>query len=231
MKDIQILIIEDEATLRDNIAEIIVHYGFRVITAPSGEEGVKVATQVVPDIIVCDLMLPGIDGYEVLNTVKQIPGLISTAFIFLTAKSTRTDIRTGMDMGADDYLTKPFTKEELINSIKARVQKLINLRASQIENDAFISSAAERMTMLTKAERKVLNKISEGFTTPQIAEKLFLSSKTIENHRMNISRKLSLSGPNSLISFALRLKAHHFDQSFPEKSASPLTADNQHTVS
>jgi DNA-binding NarL/FixJ family response regulator len=231
MKDIQILIIEDEATLRDNIAEIIVHYGFRVITAPSGEEGVKVATQVVPDIIVCDLMLPGIDGYEVLNTVKQIPGLISTAFIFLTAKSTRSDIRTGMDMGADDYLTKPFTKEELINSIKARVQKLINLRASQIENDAFISSAAERMTMLTKAERKVLNKISEGFTTPQIAEKLFLSSKTIENHRMNISRKLSLSGPNSLISFALRLKAHHFDQSFPEKSASPLTADNQHTVS
>jgi len=231
MKDIQILIIEDEATLRDNIAEIIVHYGFRVITAPSGEEGVKVATQVVPDIIVCDLMLPGIDGYEVLNTVKQIPGLISTAFIFLTAKSTRSDIRTGMDMGADDYLTKPFTKEELINSIKARVQKLINLRASQIENDAFISSAAERMTMLTKAERKVLNKISEGFTTPQIAEKLFLSSKTIENHRMNISRKLSLSGPNSLISFALRLKAHHFDQSFPEKPASPLTADNQHTVS
>jgi two-component system, OmpR family, response regulator len=231
MKDIQILIIEDEATLRDNIAEIIVHYGFRVITAPSGEEGVKVATQVVPDIIVCDLMLPGIDGYEVLNAVKQIPGLISTAFIFLTAKSTRSDIRTGMDMGADDYLTKPFTKEELINSIKARVQKLINLRASQIENDAFISSAAERMTILTKAERKVLNKISEGFTTPQIAEKLFLSSKTIENHRMNISRKLSLSGPNSLISFALRLKAHHFDQSFPEKPASPLTADNQHTVS
>jgi len=231
MKDIQILIIEDEATLRENIAEIIVHYGFRAITAPSGEEGVKVAAQVAPDIIVCDLMLPGIDGYEVLNTVKQIPGLISTAFIFLTAKSTRSDIRTGMDMGADDYLTKPFTKEELINSIKARAQKLINLRASQIENDAFISSAAERMAMLTKAERKVLNKISEGFTTPQIAEKLFLSSKTIENHRTNISRKLNLSGPNSLISFALRLKAHNFDQSFPEKSASPLTADNQHTVS
>lgn len=231
MKDIQILIIEDEKILRENTAEIIAHYDFRAITASSGEEGVKMAAQFAPDIIICDIMLPGIDGYEVLNSIKRLPGLISTAFIFLTVKSTRSDIRTGMNMGADDYLTKPFTKEELISSIKARVEKLIKIRASRVEEDAFIASVAESLSILTKAERRVLNKISEGFTTPQIAEKLFLSTKTVENHRMNISRKLSLSGPNSLISFALRLKAHHFNQSFPEKSSSPLTADNQHTVS
>jgi DNA-binding NarL/FixJ family response regulator len=231
MKDIQILVIEDEKILRENIAEIISHYDFHAITASSGEEGVKMAAQFAPDIIICDIMLPGIDGYEVLNNVKQLPGLISTAFIFLTAKSTRTDIRTGMDMGADDYLTKPFTREELINSIKARVEKLIKIRTRKLEEDAFIASATESLAKLTKAERRVLSKISEGFTTPQIAEKLFLSTKTVENHRMNISRKLCLSGPNSLISFALRLKAHHFDQSFPEKSPSLFAADNQYTVS
>ncbi len=231
MKDIQILVIEDEKILRENIAEIIAHYDFHAITASSGEEGVKMAAQFAPDIIICDIMLPGIDGYEVLNNVKQLPGLISTAFIFLTAKSTRTDIRTGMDMGADDYLTKPFTREELINSIKARVEKLIKIRTCKLEEDAFIASATESLAKLTKAERRVLSKISEGFTTPQIAEKLFLSTKTVENHRMNISRKLCLSGPNSLISFALRLKVHHFDQSFPEKSPSLFAADNQYTVS
>src|SRR5690606_18123973 len=105
------------------------------------------------------------------------------------------------------YLTKPFTKEELINSIKARLEKISKLRAMELKKDELIETALEKMTSLTKAERKVFNKISEGLTTPQIAQKLFLSQKTIENHRVNISRKLNLSGPNSLISFALRVRA------------------------
>ncbi|GJL76870.1 response regulator transcription factor [Nitrosomonas sp.] len=211
MNDFSILLIEDEKALRENIAEIIAHYGYHIISAPTGEEGVKKALQFMPDIIVCDIMLPGIDGYDVFTQVKQIPQLLSTAFIFLTAKSTRADTRTGMNMGADDYLTKPFTKEELINSIKARVEKLTQIRKNRTEKDTLIEPALEKMAGLTKTERRVLNKISEGFTTPQIAQKLFVSKKTIENHRVNISRKLNLSGPNSLISFALRLKTQQSD--------------------
>lgn len=114
-----------------------------------------------------------------------------------------------MNMGADDYLTKPFTKEELINSIKARIEKLAKTLNTQNERDKSIETALDNILALTKTERKVLTKISEGFTTPQIAQKLSVSQKTIENHRVNISRKLNLSGPNSLINFALRLRGQY----------------------
>ena len=211
MNNTLILVIEDEKTLCENISEIIAHYGFRVISTPTGEEGITMALEYAPDIIICDIMLPGIDGFEVFARVKQIPQLPPTAFIFLTAKSTRSDTRIGMNMGADDYLTKPFTKEELINSIRARLEKLSKKSKHQLEKDELIEATLEKMTSLTKTERKILNAISEGYTTPQIAKKLFVSKKTIENHRVNISRKLNLSGPNSLISFALRLRAQHLN--------------------
>jgi len=216
MNNTLILVIEDEKALRENISEIIAHYGFRVISTPTGEEGIRIALEYIPDIIICDIMLPGIDGFEVFARVKQIPQLPLTAFIFLTAKSTRLDTRIGMDMGADDYLTKPFTKEELINSIRARLEKLSKKSKHQLEKDELIAATLEKMTSLTKSERKILNAISEGYTTPQIAQKLFVSKKTIENHRVNISRKLNLSGPNSLISFALRLRAHHSNDHSPD---------------
>ncbi|SNX60909.1 two component transcriptional regulator, LuxR family [Nitrosomonas ureae] len=209
MNNTLILIIEDEKSLRDNISEIIRHYDYRVISAPSGEEGIKSALEFIPDIIICDIMLPGIDGFDVLTRLKQIPQLSSTAFIFLTAKSTRSDTRTGMNMGADDYLTKPFTKEELINSIKARIAKLTKALNTRDERDKSLETVLDNIPVLTKTERKVLTKISEGFTTPQIAQKLSVSQKTIENHRVNISRKLNLSGPNSLINFALRLRGQY----------------------
>ncbi len=201
-----ILLIEDEAALRKNIAEIIEHYGFRVMSASTGEEGIKLAEEFIPDIIISDIMLPGIDGFEMFGRVKQLPQLKRTAFIFLTAKSTRSDARAGMNMGADDYLTKPFTKEELINSVRTRFEKLSKLNEHQLENNELIDATSNNLSSLTKTEHKVLNEISEGRTTPQIAQKLFVSKKTIENHRVNISRKLDLSGPNSLIKFALRLK-------------------------
>ncbi len=214
-----ILVIEDEKALRENIAEIIAHYGFRVISAATGEEGVKLAEELIPNIIICDIMLPGMDGFEVFTKIKQQPLLSITSFIFLTAKSTRSDTRTGMNMGADDYLTKPFTKEELINTIRARLEKL-SIITHQLENDESIETSIDKIANLTKAERKVLNKIAEGLTTPQIAQKLFVSKKTIENHRVNISRKLNLSGPNSLISFALRLRTQQLSPLLPKDSTS-----------
>ena len=205
-----ILVIEDEAALRKNISEIIEHYGFRVISASTGEEGIKLAEELIPKIIISDIMLPGIDGFEMFNRVKQRPQLKRTAFIFLTAKSTRSDARAGMNMGADDYLTKPFTKEELINSVRTRFEKLSKLNERHFEDDQIIDATLKNLSSLTKTENKILNEISEGRTTPQIAQKLFVCKKTIENHRVNISRKLDLSGPNSLIKFALQLKTQKF---------------------
>ena len=215
-----ILVIEDEKALRENICAIIEHYGFRVISASSGEEGIKMTMECMPQIIICDIMLPGIDGFEVFNRTQKLSQPMPAAFIFLTAKSTRNDTRTGMDMGADDYLTKPFTQVELINSIRARLDKLSKITIHQQSNDTISEAMLKKLSVLTKAERKVLSAISEGFTTPQIAQRLFLSKKTIENHRVNISRKLNLSGPNSLLNFALRLKSQDSDSHLPDNLVS-----------
>lgn len=202
-----ILVIEDEKSLRENICDIIRHYGFEVISVGTGEEALAVINTTLPDIIICDIMLPGIDGHQVLVTIKNKLAPFSYGFIFLTAKSTRTDTRIGMDMGADDYLTKPFTQEELMNSINARIKKLSEVsRYHSSSDNLLIKSQLEKISCLSNAERKVMQKVCEGLTTSQIAEKLFLSKKTVENHRVNISRKLNLAGPNSLINFALRLK-------------------------
>jgi DNA-binding NarL/FixJ family response regulator len=202
-----VLVIEDEKALRENITEILEFYNLRVIAAPTGEEGVKMAAEFTPDVIVCDIMLPGMDGHEVYGKVKMLQNLSRTSFIFLTAKSTRQDTRAGMDMGADDYLTKPFAKEELISSVRARLEKRSKILEGAIdEEDGSFKTAYEKLSELTKTERKVLKEIAEGLTTRQIAEKFFVSYKTIENHRANISEKLQLQGPNSLISFVFRLK-------------------------
>ncbi len=200
-----ILVVEDEEILRKNILEIISHYGYVVEGAASAEEGLIKAEECIPSVIVSDVMLPKMDGFEMFSRIKQIPQLKNTAFIFLTAKSTRTDTRAGMNMGADDYLTKPFTQEELISSIKTRLEKTSKSNHLDLDNSKH-PTVSKKLAGLTKAEYKVLNAIAEGCTTPQIAQKLFVSKKTIENHRTNISKKLDLSGPNSLIKFALQLK-------------------------
>lgn len=204
MNNSMILVVEDEELLRKNILEIISHYGYTVEGAASAEEGLLKAEEHTPSVIVSDVMLPKMDGFEMFSRIKQIPQLKNTAFIFLTAKSTRSDTRAGMNMGADDYLTKPFTQEELISSIKTRLEKTAKL--NQLDAEEHPDTIAKQLAKLTKAEHKVINAIAEGYTTPQIAQLLFVSKKTIENHRSNISKKLNLSGPNSLIKFALRLK-------------------------
>ncbi|MDV6342460.1 response regulator transcription factor [Nitrosomonas sp. Is35] len=213
-----ILVIEDEDELREGICELIEHFGYEAIPAKTGVEGLKLLLQKIPDVVLCDIMLPDMDGYEVLRRMKEIPhsafnskvSVLSTAFIFLTAKATHADIRVGMNLGADDYICKPFSKEELFNSIHARLEKLKELRKLQMyesiraNQDQVVFN--EKLDVLTKKEAYIFDLIARGYTSEEIARTLFLSRRTIENHRNNISRKLNLSGPNSLVGFAIRAK-------------------------
>lgn len=120
-----ILLIEDDNTLRENTKEILELSKYKVITAPNGRIGIKQALEHIPDIIICDIMMPEVDGYGVLQelssqkTTKHIP------FIFLSAKTEHKEIRKGMDLGADDYLTKPFDEDDLISAIESRLAKAI----------------------------------------------------------------------------------------------------------
>ncbi|WP_013324386.1 response regulator transcription factor [Gloeothece verrucosa] len=119
----KILVIEDELSVRENLVELLEAEGFQVFSTDNGILALLWAEDNLPDLIICDVMMPEIDGYEVLEGLRQIPMRASIPFIFLTAMADKADIRYGMELGADDYLTKPFTREELLRAITSRLSK------------------------------------------------------------------------------------------------------------
>ncbi|GHN00300.1 hypothetical protein WSM22_17890 [Cytophagales bacterium WSM2-2] len=121
----KIVLIEDNPEVRENTTEILELAGYDVATAPNGKIGVELVQREKPDLIICDIMMPDLDGYGVLHILSKKPDTASIPFIFLTAKTEKTDIRKGMNLGADDYLTKPFDDTDLLNAIEARLQKAI----------------------------------------------------------------------------------------------------------
>lgn len=131
----KILVIEDEQGIRDGICELLSSSGFEPVGAGDGKQGIDLARNVSPDLIVCDVMLPGMNGYEILAELKQQNIAGFTPFIFLTALSDRTYVRQGMELGADDFISKPFTEEELLNAINARLEKIDKMK-SPVESAA-----------------------------------------------------------------------------------------------
>lgn len=119
----KILLIEDNKDVRENTAEILELAQYSVITAKNGKEGVELAQKDRPDLIICDIMMPLLDGHGVLHLLSKNEETSSIPFIFLTAKAERSDFRKGMEMGADDYLTKPFDDIELLKAIESRLKK------------------------------------------------------------------------------------------------------------
>src|SRR5471030_3267982 len=119
----KVLIIEDNNDIRENVVEILELAGYAVYAANNGKEGVELAVKNIPDIILCDIMMPELDGYGVLYMLNKNPELAAIPFVFLTAKAERVDLRKGMEMCADDYLTKPFDDMDLLNAIESRLKK------------------------------------------------------------------------------------------------------------
>lgn len=128
----KILVIEDEEVLRTNIVEILEFEGFVIIEANNGFLGIKLAQEHLPDLILCDIMMPEVDGYGVLGALSQNPITATIPFIFTTAKASKADLRQGMNLGADDYLTKPITADELLSAISSRLKKQANFSQSYI---------------------------------------------------------------------------------------------------
>jgi len=123
-----ILLIEDDEVIRENTAELLEMAGFAVLAAENGQLGVAQALTTKPDLVVCDIMMPVLDGYGVLQIFNQNAQLAGVPFIFLTAKTERLDLRRGMALGADDYLTKPFDKAELLSAIMGRLNRFQHLK-------------------------------------------------------------------------------------------------------
>lgn len=128
----KILVIEDEDETREIFLQCLTFEKFTAIGAKDGESGVELAVQHQPDLIVCDIMMPGMDGYRVLTVLRQKEALLAIPFIFLTAKVTMEDLRRGMTLGADDYLTKPCTIEQFLSAISTRLQRAKEIQRSKV---------------------------------------------------------------------------------------------------
>jgi DNA-binding response OmpR family regulator len=170
----KILIIEDNADVRENLSEILTLSGYETQTASNGKEGVQAALSHPPDIILCDIMMPELDGYGVLRILSKNENTASIPFIFLTAKTELMDVRRGMTLGADDYITKPFDDVELLDTLEVRMQKR-----------KYTGGAAPSLIKLPDGEeiiRNIPEAIQEG--DPRIIRKkdlLFLEGQTCRN--------------------------------------------------
>lgn len=144
----KILLIEDDTILRETTAELLELSNYEVRTASDGMKGVEVAKAYQPDVIVCDIMMPELDGYGVLKTLTEEPGTQGIPFIFLTAKTERKDVRKGMELGADDYLTKPFEEQELIGAIESRLAKIAILKEATVVIESVEANAESEIQTL-----------------------------------------------------------------------------------
>src|SRR5688500_3882592 len=151
-----VLVIDDNTDIRENTAEILDMAGYKIFTAENGKKGVELALKEKPDLIVCDIMMPELDGYGVLHLLRKNPETQSTPFIFLTAKTERTDLRKGMEMGADDYITKPFEDIELLNAIEVRLKK-----AAIFDQQYSMSSQGISQFLKDVKDTGILDKLAE----------------------------------------------------------------------
>jgi two-component system, OmpR family, alkaline phosphatase synthesis response regulator PhoP len=181
-----ILVIEDEEQIRLNIQEILVLADFSVVTSSDGVRGLNLAKVKLPNLIICDIMMPGMDGLEVLQNLRNDPQTANIPLIFLTAKSERDDLRQGMNLGADDYITKPFEPREILQAVKARLER----------------QAVSTQQYLNEQDKvaKIQQKIKESGTNLEVYQQL-------SQMRENILDQLSqdLRNPLSSINMALHM--------------------------
>ena len=175
----KILLIEDNDDIRNNTAEILELSNYKVIMAENGKIGVEKAIEHSPDLIICDIMMPVLDGYGVLHAVHKNDTIKNTPFIFLTAKTERSDFRKGMELGADDYITKPFDGTELLNAVDSRLKKHDLLKHE-------LSPGLEGLTHLMQVSsgRNALNSLTENRNINKYKKKQIIYSEGNHPNRL-----------------------------------------------
>ena len=208
----KILIIEDQPQMRRNLATILEMEGFEVLLAENGQAGVAEARASHPDLIICDVMMPELDGHGVLKALRGEKGTATIPFIFLTAKGEKNDQRTGMNLGADDYLTKPVARTDLLASVRVRLERrdaheaeLESAKASGGFNPNFDSPKPLETLGLTPREAEVLLWVAQGKSNGDIAILLGMAEKTVKKHMGSIFDKLGLEGRNAATVRALEV--------------------------
>jgi len=196
----RILVIEDQAPMRRNIALMLELEGYEVSTAANGREGLDTLRTFKPHLVVCDVMMPELDGHGVVQTMRAEKETALTPFIFLTAKGDKHDLRIGMNFGADDYLVKPIVREDLLAAVQARLSraaaldaKVQDAAASASFNPDFSSPGPlQRNLGLTGREADVLLWVAQGKSNGDIAIILEMSEKTVKQHLGSVFQKIGV---------------------------------------
>jgi DNA-binding NarL/FixJ family response regulator len=187
----KILVIEDEPEMRRNLMTILRLEKFQVVGAENGRTGVELARREKPDLILCDVMMPELNGHGVLEALRADADMVTIPFIFLTAKGEKNDVRSGMNLGADDYLTKPVSKADLLNAVQSRLER--QAQQSQPVFDPNFDSHEPLLALdLTPRVAEVLLWVAQGKTNPEIATILGISEQTVKKHLMEILQKLGV---------------------------------------
>ena len=168
----RLLVIDDHDDIRENIAEILSLAGYETFTAENGKRGVEAAIKEKPDLVICDIMMPELDGYGVLHLLRKNAATENIPFIFLTARTERGDFRKGMEMGADDYITKPFDDIELLNAIEVRLKKYDVLQAKYPSDEKGVSELIKDLS-----SSGLLDMQLDNYESEDLAKKLTLYSE------------------------------------------------------
>jgi DNA-binding NarL/FixJ family response regulator len=197
----KILVIEDEAETRDNLVLMLEMEGYKPFAAPNGRKGVEVAKRELPAVILCDVSMPELDGYGVLEALRADEKTVSIPFIFLTAKGDKKDLRTGMNLGADDYLTKPANAEDVLSAINARLDRhneKEQAAMAKVELKPNFDSAKPLETLgLTPREAEVLLWVAQGKANGDIAIILGCAENTVKVHTSRVFEKLGMENRNA----------------------------------
>jgi len=187
----KILVVEDEPEMRRNLVTILRLEKYQVLAAQNGRVGLQLAARELPDLILCDVMMSELDGHGVLKALRNDPTTRNIPFIFLTAKGEKADLRSGMDLGADDYLTKPVARVDLLNAVAARFK-----RQEQLAQQAFrpdFSSPEPLLSLgLTPRVAEALLWVAQGKTNADIATILGISESTVKKHLLEIFQVLGV---------------------------------------
>lgn len=195
----KLLLIDDDPNLILLVQDYLEFRGYEVTAASSGQGGLEILKEDIPDLIICDIMMPHMDGYTFVEKVRANAGIRWIPFLFLSAKSQSQDKIKGLSQGADVYMTKPFEPEELVAQVESLLRQAANLRqGSGGIGEMGTSIAVPEDVSLTPTEKKVVQLVAQGLANRKIAEQLDVSQRTVESHVSNMLGKTSLKNRTEL---------------------------------
>jgi DNA-binding NarL/FixJ family response regulator len=202
MKPTRILVVEDERPMRRNLVTILKMESFEVLEAEDGRKGIAAAREHRPDLILCDITMPGLDGHGVLRELRTDPRTAGIPLVFLTARGQKNDFRTGMNLGADDYLVKPVQVEELLQAIKTRLRRRQQI-VPPVKPKREPSPAMLIDLGLSPREADVLFWLAQGKSNPEICMLIELRLTTVKKHVERILQKLGVENRTSAAAAAI----------------------------